>query len=281
MKINNIAPDDHPFLQRLSTIVENPKSLYYIGNLPEDDCTRVAIVGSRRPTTYGRTVTEQLARELARRQAIILSGMALGVDALAHAAAIAGGGRTIAILPSGLDDPYPKTNHGLARRILSSGGALISEYPEGYRPRLYDFLRRNRIVSGLSDIVVVVEANLRSGTMSTVTQALDQGRTVYAVPGPITSPLSAGCNRLIAQGARPLTGVDSFLEEIGLTGPQKLIFGENDAEATLLQLLQSGVSDGDELLTKSQLDYDTYTTTMTMLEIKGIIHACGGNQWRL
>ena len=117
--------------------------------------------------------------------------------------------------------------------------------------------------------------------MSTVAQALDQGRTVYAVPGPITSPLSAGCNRLIAQGARPLTGVENFLHEIGLTGQQKLLIGENDAEATLLQLLQDGVSDGDQLLTSSGLDHETYTTSMTMLEIKGMVHANGGNQWRL
>ena len=281
LKINKTTPDQTTFLQRLSNIAKKPKCLYYIGELPENPSLTVAIVGSRRPTAYGRTVTEQLASALAHHQVPVISGMALGIDALAHTATLDAGGQTIAVIPSGLDNPYPKTNQQLARRILLSGGALLSEYDAGYQPRLYDFLLRNRIVSGLCDALVVIEANLRSGTMSTVAQALDQGRTVYAVPGPITSPLSAGCNRLIAQGARPLTSIDSFLDEIGLSGQQKLLIGENDAEATLLQLLQGGISDGDQLLTSSGLDHETYTTSMTMLEIKGMIHAQGGNRWRL
>ena len=139
----------------------------------------------------------------------------------------------------------------------------------------------NRLVSGLSDAVIVTEASIRSGTMSTVTHALEQGREVYAVPGPITSPLSAGCNTIIAQGANPVVTIDGLLESLGLTAPDKIVLGENDAESTLLQLLQTGVDDGDELQKMSKLDVQTFSTTMTMLEIRGLIHPLGCNRWRL
>lgn len=281
MNINKISPDTSDYLQILSSIAIPPKSLYYIGELPKERKLSVAIVGSRRPTAYGRNVTAQLAEALAERGVVIISGMALGIDGIAHTTTLKAGGITIAVLPSGLDNPYPRTHHQLAKDILRGGGALISEYESGYRPHPYDFLKRNRIVSGLSDIVVVTEANIRSGTMSTVAQALDQGKTVYAVPGPITSPLSAGCNRLIAQGARPITDIDSFLVEIGVTSSPKEVFGETVAEATLLQLLQSGITDGGELLLHSQLEVQEFSTTMTMLEIKGAITSTGGNTWRL
>lgn len=281
MNINKISPDTSDYLQILSSIAIPPKSLYYIGELPNERKLSVAIVGSRRPTAYGRNVTAQLAEALAERGVVIISGMALGIDGIAHTTALKAGGITIAVLPSGLDNPYPRTHHQLAKDILRGGGALISEYESGYRPHPYDFLKRNRIVSGLSDIVVVTEANIRSGTMSTVAQALDQGKTVYAVPGPITSPLSAGCNRLIAQGARPITDIDSFLDEIGVTSSPKEVFGETVAEATLLQLLQSGITDGGELLLHSRLEVQEFSTTMTMLEIKGAITSTGGNTWRL
>lgn len=281
MKINKTSPDEHIFLKRMTAIANCPKSLYFIGSLPTPPLVAVAIVGSRRPTSYGRTVTQQIAEAVARRGAVVVSGMALGIDAIAHATALEVGGTTVAVLPSGLDNPYPKTNRELARRILRQGGALISEYDAGYQPHEYDFVLRNRIVSGLADAIVVTEANLRSGTMATVGHALEQGRPVYAVPGPITSPLSAGCNRLIAQGATPITDVESFLGDIGLSGQQKIAFGENDAEATVLQLLQTGLTDGDELLIQSSLDPALFATTLTMLEIRGLIHPLGNNRWRL
>lgn len=282
MKINSIRPDEHIFLRRLSTIADPPKCLYYIGKLPENPPLTVAIVGTRRPTAYGRTVTEQVASALAQRGVLIVSGLALGVDAIAHQTAIASGGRTLAVVASGIDDPGPHTNRSIAERIVAQGDAIIGEREPGYTIRgAWEFVIRNRIVSGLSDAVIVTEANLKSGTMTTVSQALDQGRAVYAVPGPITSPLSAGCNRLIAQGATPITDIDSLLSDLGLTGQSTLALGENDAEATLLQLLQSGISDGDELLSTSQLTPDLFSQTLTMLEIKGIVKALGGNRWRI
>ncbi len=280
MKINDIRPDEHNFLKRLTTIANPPKSLYYSGSLPSPPQLTVAIVGTRRPTAYGRTVTEQIASALASRGVLVVSGMAIGVDSIAHTSALEAGGTTVAVLPSGLDTPYPRTNLQLASRIQSNG-ALISEYENGHTPRPYDFLHRNRLVCGLSDAVIVTEASIRSGTMSTVTHALEQGRDIYVVPGPITSPLSAGCNAMIAQGATPIVTIDLLLESLGLTGQQKILLGQNDAETTLLQLLQSGISDGEELQSASGLEPHDFSTTLTMLEIRGLIHSLGGNRWRL
>lgn len=282
MKINNIAPDKHNFLKRLTTIAEAPKSLYYIGKLPESPRLTVAIVGTRRPTAYGRAVTEQIASALAARGVLIVSGLALGVDAIAHTAALDAGGHTLAVVTSSPDNPSPRTNRHIAERMIANGGAILSEHDGShhYEGR-WEFVIRNRIVSGLSDAIIVTEANTKSGTMSTVAHALDQGRAVYAVPGPITSPLSGGCNRLIAQGAMPITDIDSLLADLDLTGQSKILLGENDAETTVLQLLQTGVTDGEELLAASQLDPAELSTTLTMLEIRGLIFPLGGNRWRI
>lgn len=280
MKINTTTPDQHNLLKRLLTIDSPPKNLHYIGTIPEPTHIVASVVGSRRPTAYGRSVTEQIASALASRGVLVVSGMAIGVDALAHAAALDAGGHTLAVLPSGVDDPYPKSNQLLAKRILANGDALISEYENGHKPFAHDFLWRNRLVSGLADIVIVTEANLRSGTLSTVAHALGQGKEVYAVPGPITSPLSAGCNRLIAQGATPITDIDSMLEQLGLTGQSALKLGDTPEEATILELIRSGINDGDELLAKSGYRPEQFSQILTMLEIKGLIHPLGGNKWR-
>jgi DNA processing protein len=281
MKINSISPDDTRFLQRLKNIAKMPKSLRYIGTIPTDYPLVVSIVGTRRPTAYGRTVTEQIASSLAGKGVVVVSGMALGVDAIAHTAALDAGGQTVAILPSGLDDPYPKTNHQLARRILQSGGALITEYVEGHKPRLYDFLARNRLVSGVADAVIVTEANIRSGTLSTVAHALEQGTSVYAVPGPITSPLSAGCNALIAQGATPITSVDALLDQLGLTSSVQMHLGDTDEEMAILTVLRQGLHDGEDIQNSTGYPVELVSQTLTMLEIKGYVHALGGNKWRL
>lgn len=282
MKINNISPDQHNFLKRLASIADTPKSLYYIGNLPELPRLTVAIVGTRRPTAYGRTVTEQIASALAARGALIVSGLALGVDAIAHTAALDAGGHTLAVVTSSPDNPGPRTNRAIAERMIANGDAIISEHDQGHTfEGRWEFVIRNRLVSGLSDAIIVTEANTKSGTMSTVAHALEQGRAVYAVPGPITSPLSGGCNRLIAQGATPITDIDSLLSDLDLTGQAKILLGENDAETTVLQLLQSGVSDGEELLSASQLEASDLSTTLTMLEIRGLIYPLGGNRWRI
>ncbi len=284
MKINRTSPEKQKYLQRVSTIDKVPKSLYFIGKLPETEVKSVAIVGSRKPTPYGREVAERLAYDLAKSGIIIVSGLALGIDGIAHRAALEAKGMTIAVLANGLDAIYPSSHRDLAKKIIENGGALISEYAPGTPALPHQFLERNRIVSGLADAVVVVEAATRSGTLSTAAHALSQGREVFAVPGNITSPLSAGCNNLIKQGATPVTGSEDILEIIA---PQqeiaqtRLTLGDTPEEVVILQLLQNGVRDGEEVLIKSGLEAITFNQTLTMLEIKGQIKALGANQWTL
>lgn len=253
-----------------------------LGELPDPARKSVAIVGTRKPTRYGTEVTLDLSRKLAERGVVIISGLALGVDALAHQGALKGQGMTVAVLAGGVDKPTPYTNARLADEILASGGAIISEYPLGMPPMSHQFLERNRLVSGLADAVIVTEASLRSGTANTVMHALEQGRDVYAVPGPITSPMSAGCNHMIAQGATPITSIDEFIEHFApRAGVQQDIFAYNETEKIIIDLIQSGIRDGDELHTKSQLDAGIFAQTMTMLELRGAIKPLGANQWGL
>jgi DNA processing protein len=284
MKINTISPQDSKFTQIMSTIASCPEKLYFVGKLPDERRATVAIVGTRKPTTYGKEVTYRLAYDLARRGIIIVSGMALGVDGIAHRATIDAGGTTLAVLANGVDIIYPATNKQLAQDILKSGGAIISEYEPGTEARDFQFLARNRIVSGLSDAVIVTEAAVRSGTLSTVMHALEQGREVFVVPGNITSPLSAGCNNLIKQGAHPITCAEDVLEIIApdLLQPQALLpLGNTPMESKIIRLLQSGIRDGDELQNLSEVGASEFSQTITMMEIYGTIRALGGNQWTL
>lgn len=284
MKINRISPLDNRYLQIIGDIDNTPKTLYFIGSIPEKRIISVAIVGTRRPTSYGKEVTYQLAYDLAKRGVIIVSGLALGVDAIAHRAAIEAGGKTIAILANGVDIIYPANNRDLSQNVIKQGGAIISEYEPGVEARNFQFLQRNRIVSGLSDAVIVTEAAVRSGTLSTVTHALNQGREVFVVPGNITSPLSVGCNNLIKQGAHPITCAEDVLEVIApdLLRPQSILpLGNNPLETKIIELLQSGMRDGEELQQMSGETASDFSTALTMMEISGTIRALGGNQWTL
>lgn len=282
MKINSIAPDKQKFLQRLGTIDKSPKSLYVIGNLPTTEMKAVAIVGSRKPSSYGKEVAERLAFDLAKAGIVIVSGLALGIDGIAHKAALEARGTTIAVLGNGLDSIYPSTHRELAQAILEKNGAIISEYKPGTPALPYQFLERNRIVSGLSDAIVVIEAATRSGTLSTAAHALNQGREVFAVPGNITSPLSAGCNALIRQGATPVMSSEDILEVVAPKSKIKqtqLALGDTPEEVTILKLLSSGMRDGEELLITSELGASVFNQTLSILEIKGLIKALGANQW--
>lgn len=282
MKINSITAITAEFPDKLRHIPSPPRELFYRGELPDPARKSVAIIGTRKPTRYGTEVTLDLARKLSERGVIVISGLALGVDALAHEGALKGRGITIAVLAGGVDDPTPYTNAGLAEQILESGGGIASEYPPGMPPSRGQFLQRNRLVSGLADVVIVTEASLRSGTANTVMHALEQGREVYAVPGPITSPMSAGCNHMIAQGATPITSVDEFVETfMPRAGVQTEIFAYTDAEKVIIDLIKTGVREGDELHAKSQLEAGQFAQTMTMLEIRGAIKPLGANQWSL
>lgn len=282
MKINKILPQEAVYLQQLCTIADCPKSLYYIGKLPGSPTPTVAIVGSRKTTPYGIETAEQLAYGLAKRGVIVISGLALGIDAAAHRGALRAGGITIAVLAHGLDNIYPTSNRALASELLKTGGAIISDYPPGMPAMAHQFLARNRIVSGLSSAVIIVEAATRSGALNTAAQALDQAKDVYAVPGNITSELSAGCNLLIAQGATPVTSIEACVTQItGAKAYQQvaLPMGDNAAETVLIELMSRGTSDGEDLLARSELDISSYNQTLSMLEIKGIARALGGNHW--
>lgn len=284
MKINRISPLDNKYLQIIDTIDSCPKKLYFMGKLPDKRLPTVAIVGTRKPTSYGKEVTYQLAFDLAQRGIVIVSGLALGIDAIAHRGALDAGGMTLAVLGNGLDTIYPANNQPLAKEILAKHGAIISEYEPDVGARDFQFLERNRIVSGLSDAVIVTEAAIHSGTMSTVAHALEQGREVFVVPGNITSPLSAGCNKLIKQGAHPITCADDVLEIIApnLLQPQAILpLGSTKLESQIINLLQSGIRDGDELLIQTGADASEFSQTLTLMEISGTIRALGGNQWTL
>jgi DNA processing protein len=282
--INKIDPREQNYLQISRCIEPMLSSLYYIGKLPTERIPSVAIVGTRKPTRYGQEITYKLCYELATRGAVIISGMALGVDAIAHTAALDAGGVTIAVQANGLDNLTPMTNRALGERIVQQGGLVISEYEPGMPPLAHQFLARNRIVSGLADAVVVTEAASRSGTLNTAAHALAQGKEVYAVPGNVTSPMSAGCNQLIRQGATPLLSHQDLVEVLfPTTGDEqaRLPMGSNALEQAIIDALSAGLRDGDDICAAAGASPHEFNTALTMLEISGIIAPLGGNRWRI
>jgi DNA processing protein len=273
MNYNTIIPDKHKFLQGLANIAKVPERLYFRGELPTERIPTVAIVGTRKPTAYGREVTYKIAYELAQRGVVIISGLAFGIDSIAHRAALDAGGITIAVLGNGIDTVYPRAHEKLAQEILQKGGALLSEYPQGAATFPSNFLARNRLVSGLADAVVVTEAAARSGSLATVNHALEQGKDVFAVPGNITNPMSAGCNEIIKQGATPLTDPKEVLP--GFVSQQISLSSSNP----ILKLMEKGIRDSDELMKQSGMSASDFLQAMTLLEIDGVIRSNGGNKW--
>ena len=288
MEINRIHPDEHNFTQRLASIANPPKSLCFMGNLPDSGAPVVAIVGSRKPSAYGREVTEQLASNLATAGCIIVSGLALGIDGIAQRAALKAGGTVIGVIPNELPDISPQTNYKLAMNIIENGGAILSEWKKGDGKVVnrWSFLERNRLVSGLADAVIITEAAERSGTLNTAAHALSQGRDVFAVPGNITSPLSAGCNALLKQGAYPATEAKDILqiiapEQLKKPDQNQLPLGSSPEETIIINLIASGVRSGDQLQQQSGLSASNFSTALTMLEINGVIKPLGANNWTL
>ncbi|HTK39600.1 MAG TPA: DNA-processing protein DprA [Patescibacteria group bacterium] len=284
-KINEVRPLEHPYLKVLECVDDLSKKLYYCGELPGKRIASVAIVGSRKPSTYGREVTLRFAEGLARQGIVIISGLALGVDAIAHQAALDSSGTTVAVQANGLHRLYPASNRQLGERIINSGGAIIGEYEPGVDARPYQFLQRNRIISGLADAVLITEAAARSGSLNTAGHALTQGKFVFAVPGNITSPMSTGCNALLAQGALPATSVDDILAVISprttTDAQMPLAIGSTPLEQAIIDALASGLRDGDDLQTTIGCSQSELNTALTMLEIHGVIASLGANQWRL
>lgn len=288
MKINKVSLPQENYPKKLLALSDAPKELYLLGADLGDLLARpaVAIVGSRKVSAYGQQVTATLAGDLARAGVVIISGLAIGVDGIAHRAALEAGGLTIAVLPSGLEYIYPASHQQLAKQIIEQGGALISEYPEHEKIAYKgNFVARNRIVSGLADAVLITEAAEKSGTLHTADFALQQGIDVLAVPGNITSPTSAGTNNLIRSGATIVTSVEDVFQVLGIapTGKQKTAAptGSTPEEQMLLDLLFDGTQAGDTLLESSKLDVRQFNQTLTMLEIRGIIRPLGNNRWAL
>ncbi|HEX8227580.1 MAG TPA: DNA-processing protein DprA [Candidatus Saccharimonadales bacterium] len=284
--VNALTLADSPYAPLFEGILPAVQTLYVQSHNLEDLLSRprVAIVGSRKVTPYGKAVTQQFARELAGQGIVIISGLAYGVDAIAHQAALDAGGLTIAVLPSSLQKIYPTTHTGLARRMVEQGGALISEYPAGSDIAWKNqFVERNRIVSGMSDVLLITEAAVNSGTIHTARFALDQGKDVLAVPGSIMSPTSAGTNNLIRTGAMPATGPDDVIRLLGLALPpaSKPPKGSNPNEQLLLDLLADNVTHGTDLMTRSALPISDFNQTLTMMELTGKVRALGANQWSL
>ncbi len=273
--------NDPSYPADLLRLPQPPKKLHFIGKPPTNLSPSIAVVGSRKPTTYGAVITSQLTEELAMRGITIVSGLAIGVDGLAHRAALKAGGRTIAVMPCGLDRIYPASHHKLAKDILAQGGSLVTEYPEGMTPYQSNFVARNRIVAGLADAILVTEAAEKSGTLITVRHGLEQGKTILAVPGNITSPLSKGTNNLIRMGAVPITEVIDILHAMNLedrisdTEPVSLTADEQK----IINIMRSGITKQEELLKQSQLPIQVFNSTLTMLEITGRIESIGQGQW--
>lgn len=282
MKVKKLTLKSKEFPDKLRDIPSPPKQLWVMGDTDLfSGPPSVAIVGTRKVSHYGRSVTEKLASDLSRRGVTIISGMALGVDGIAHNAALEAGGKTIAILPSGLGRPYPATHASLAKQILSSGGLLASEYPPEEMPGRQHFIARNRLVSGLSDALLITEAALKSGTLHTARFALEQGKTVMAVPGNITSSLSEGTNNLIKSGAQIVTDTKDVLEVMGLNSGSynQTVLGETGPETIILQLINGGVSEGAVLLAESGLTTKQFHQTLTMLELNARIKPLGADHW--
>ena len=272
--------DDPEYPPRLREIADPPPVLYVQGALTIADEWSVAVVGTRRATAYGRQVVERIVGEVARAGVTIVSGLARGVDTFAHRAALAAGGRTIAVLGSGLDRLYPEENRGLAAQMVEQG-AVLTEFPLGTPPDAQNFPRRNRVVSGLTLATLVVEADHKSGAMITANAAAEQGRDVFAVPGSILSPLSAGPNQLLKEGAKVVTSAADILEELHLTAvveqrAAREQLPSDPTEAALLGLLSHEPTHVDELTRAAGLPTAAVTSALTMLELKGLARQLGG-----
>ena len=278
--------ESHSYPTYLKEIPTAPPVLYVQGEMKEIDQFAVAIVGTRRLTSYGRQVTRDLVAGLVRNHVTVVSGLARGIDAVAHKTAVELGGRTIAVLGSGLDCVYPTEHRQLAKDIVNGCGAVISEYGFGVQPEAKNFPPRNRIISGLSFGVVVVEAGERSGALITTNFALEQDREVFAVPGNITSPASEGPNKLIQQGAKLVTKVEDILEELNLSRivektAVQLALPETAEEVAIYTNLSTQAVHIDELCRSTGLSTGLVSSTLTLMELKGLVQQMGGMNYVL
>jgi DNA processing protein len=270
---------DETYPQRLQGIEQPPPVVYLREELIPEDTWAVAVVGTRRVTPYGRQVTEEIASFLAANGVSVVSGLARGVDSIAHNAALKAGGRTIAVLGSGVDRVYPPENRALADQIIGHG-AILSDYAPGTPPESSNFPPRNRIISGLSMTVVVIEAGKTSGALITAEFAAEQGREVFAVPGNILAPQSKGTNRLIQQGAHPLLSASDILQALNLTQvgqhkAERKILPADSVEEKLLNAMGEEPLHIDEIRNQTNLPVEKVSATLVMMELKGMVLQVG------
>jgi len=280
-----IISRDTLYPKKLKRLADSPRQLFMDGDcgLLNSPTPVLAVVGSRKTSAYGQVVTKQLVKEIAARGVIIVSGLAFGVDSLAHKATLEVGAKTIAVLPGGLDNIYPRNHIGLARQIVEKGGLLISEFPPKTDIFKHNFIARNRIIAGLADGILITEAAIKSGSLHTANFGLEIGLDIFAVPGPITNINSAGCNNLIKSGARPVTEASDVLEALGLheTAEKAEVVASSANEHIILSLIKQGVSDCEQLQIESKLEVIDFQQTISMLEISGKIVNVGGGRWML
>ncbi|HUC94649.1 MAG TPA: DNA-processing protein DprA [Candidatus Saccharimonadales bacterium] len=283
IKVTTIFDADFP--KNLQDLDGTPMILYYKGVLDSLKTNSVAIVGTRRMTSYGREVTERFSSGLGNLGVTIISGLARGVDTVAHKACLSVNGKTVAVLGNGLDTVYPPENANLADEIIKKGGAIISEYPLGYPALPVNFAIRNRIVSGLSDAVIVIEGAEKSGTLLTAGHAAEQGKTVFAVPGQITSPLSAAPLYLLKNGAKIASSVKDILDELDFqikVDKEKIqeIIPDTPEEANLLEILENEPLHLDELVRISGRKTSEISARLTIMEMKGMVKNLGQGIYR-
>ncbi len=279
-EVKALIIDDPAYPSRLKEIYDPPPVLFVRGSLDKIEACPLAVVGSRRASHYGREVTEQLVSDLVRNNMVIISGLARGIDTVAHRIALNNGGQTFAVMACGLDIVYPPENRRMAQEITENG-ALLSEYPLGIKPRADNFPRRNRIMSGLSLGTLVIEAAERSGALITARMALEQDREVFAVPGSILTPSGKGSNYLLRDGAKLVLEVEDILEELNLNIiPHQIELCEslpaNETELILMDILSDGAIHIDEICRATNLSISIVSSTLTMMELKGMVNQLGG-----
>jgi DNA processing protein len=273
-----LARSDARFPPRLKAIFDPPLSLYLRGSGEPELLARraVGVVGARSCSPYGAQVARMLGRELAAAGLVIVSGLARGVDGEAHRGALESGGPTVGVLGCGIDRDYPAANASLSRR-MEDGGLVVSEYEAGVEPAPWRFPARNRIIAGLCEAVVVVEARERSGALITADFALEEGREVFAVPGEITSALSVGSNALLRLGATPLTGAGDVLEALGIERAEAIADPDvSEAARRVLELVRDTPAGADELVAKASLEAGAVSVALTELELAGLVAAADG-----
>ncbi len=272
--------EDEDYPRLLKEIDQPPPVLYIRGEILPEDEWAVAVVGTRRVTGYGRQVAVDIGAALVRNGLTVVSGLARGVDAAAHKSALDAGGRTLAVLGSGVDRIYPPEHRRMAEQIITQG-AIVSDYPPGTPPEAANFPPRNRIISGLARALIVVEAGRRSGALITATFAAEQGREVFAVPGNITAPQSKGTNYLVQQGARPLLEVQDVLEtlDMAMVNEQRsarAVLPTDAVEAHIYSVLGPEPVHVDEIRARANMPIEKVSAALVMMELKGMVRQVGG-----